>query len=543
MKRLVGILVAVCMIGSVAVFISGCGQTTPQIKTEVSTVPQPKGLTIRGTVYGEGLTGNLKNPLAGVALTLNGGMVTADGRATYTRVTTTDANGGYVFTDLPESSMVLSNGVIKIADSEANIGNTIVAIKDGYQRQITSHITLKNGTGSNPLPDNSEVNVDIIMYSNPVVMSMSPLPGSTLEAAANTIAVNFNEAMDKTTVRPALTCYGVRDYSIGDTQTLTCTWSADSKTLYVTTGPLLQNKMYQLEVDPGQVAKDVDGNRLDASGGYYAGGISDSIYNGSECEGYLYRTASGGAPGSPSGVLLTVDTKNKVDFTDLIDFTDPVKLSWLAPATGTISGYKVYISNSANGPWAQLGNSVTENRFSSTVQAVNDAIYGTGSQYNASCIKQMAFVTDTIYFRVVAFNAEGEGASATVSMRDSVKPQLEGADIHAEHIGVPSSLASALPVYDETGSATFEGCYLSFSEPMDPTSLSNASKYTISTGQTVESASLVYQNRGTYIVELTFMTSIEPGTSEVSVEASSTGPMDLSGNMMDSTANTYTISY
>ena len=541
MKRLVVILVAVCMIGSVAILISGCGQTTPQIKTEVSTVPQPKGLTIRGTVYVEGLSGNLKNPLAGVALTLNGGVVTADGRATYTRVTTSDANGGYVFTDLPQSAAGVSIAQVATIQGQSPFtpsGNTIVAVKDGYQRQITSNISL---SGSKPLSDNSEINVDIVMSSNPIVLSMSPLPGSTIEAAANTIVVNFNEAMDKPTVRPELNCEGVRDYAIGDTQTLTCTWSADSKTLYVTTGSLLPNKVYQLMIDPNNIAKDVDGYTLDTNGGYNAGGLSQYIYNGSYGEGYyyVYRTSSGGAPDAPTGVLLTVDTKNKIDFNDVVSYSNPVKLSWLAPVTGSLpSGYKIYISNSATGPWEQLGDSVTENRFNSTILDVNRAIYGPYWDINTSYIKQLAFVVDTVYFKVVAFNAEGEGASAVVSMRDSVGPSIRTVAMTPSAAGIPWEIASALPYYFDGGSATYEGCYVQFTEPMDPDSLTDVTKYTISSGQTVESAALVYENNGVYVAQLTFSASVEPNVNVLTVEAISTGPKDLSGNMIDATGNT-----
>ena len=544
MKRLVVALVAVCMIGSVAVLISGCGQTTPQIKTEVSTVPQPKGLTIRGTVYGEGLSGNLKNPLAGVVLTLNGGAVTADGRATYTRVTTSDANGGYVFTDLPQSasSINFTSASIK-ATYNINSGNTIVAVKDGYQKQINYNISLTNGTGSNPLPDNSEINVDIVMTSNPVILSMSPMPGTTVEAAANTIAVNFNEAMDKSTIRPTLSCKGMRGYSsIGDTQTLTTTWSADSKTLYITTGPLLQNKEYQLLVDPNQIGRDIDGFALDNSGGVYDGGLASSIYNGSDAEegNYHYRTASGGAPGAPTGVLLTVNGTTSIDVWD-VAFGESVDLSWIAPQSGNVSGYKVYVSNSASGPWQLLDDPTTQNSFSSDTNTINVVLYGLNwAQYNASCIKQMAFVTDPTYFKVAAFNAEGETASAAVHMRDNVKPKIVSASLDPvngwnSNYSVPSALRASLTDFGNV--STYEGCYLFFYEPMDPATLSDASKYTVSTGQTVTAATLVYNSPMSYCVQLTFNASIEPGESMVTVEASSTGPKDISGNIMDTEIN------
>lgn len=519
-----GLLVIGCLL--LVASLIGCGQTTPQIKTEVTTTPQPQGLTIRGAVYGNTIDGNCGNPLSEVVVILNGSGPTAAGvkaaLAVYTNVTTTDAKGQFVFTDLPEGSYSWSDGF------------TIVATKEGYQRFIQSGIGM---SGLDPLPDNSEINVDIAMDGDPVVLSISPVPGTTIEAAVQTIAVAFNEAMDPSTVRPALTSQGMRTFAIADTQPLTTTWSADGKILYITTGALLANKRYQLEVDPSGIAKDASGYALEASAPTNSGGLDNTIYNQTSAD-YYYRTASGGAPGAPTGVLLTVNNQTAIDYSDA-DSSHYVDLSWLAPASGVISGYKIYVSNSSSGPWALLDDDIVRNTDSITNTKVNQVLYG--AFYNADSIRQMAFVTDTVYFRIAAINAEGETTSETVAMRDSVKPTITthtgAVDRNPNVVGI-GSVYMALTNFALTGATLNKGCYIAFSEPMNPASLTNPTKYTLSTG-TVTSATVVFNDNGVTVVQLVFSGAINPGVDTVTVSTS--GPVDLSGNVMSGTGNSRAI--
>jgi hypothetical protein len=210
MKRFLLALIAVGLIGLTGLMVAGCGQSVPQVSTTSS---QPKGLTIRGTVYGYNLSWNRDLPLAGVILFLSGDKVN--------KTTTTNAAGEYSFTDLP------SNNV-----GSGSSGYNIVATKEGYQRHIVTGLTFGSDSTA-PVPDNSVLTQDIAMMNNPIVMNISPYPGATIEAGVNTIAIQFNEAMDASSVRPLLRSWGLRTFAIADTQTFTTTWSADSKTLYI----------------------------------------------------------------------------------------------------------------------------------------------------------------------------------------------------------------------------------------------------------------------------------------------------------------------
>ena len=49
MKKTAVLLIGISLLMVLGYVVTGCGQATPQISTSSS---QPKGLTIRGTVYG-----------------------------------------------------------------------------------------------------------------------------------------------------------------------------------------------------------------------------------------------------------------------------------------------------------------------------------------------------------------------------------------------------------------------------------------------------------------------------------------------------------
>lgn len=496
----------VLIVGLVAM-VAGCGQQTPEIK---NSIPKPEGLTIRGTVRSINTAGGLiGSPLAGVVLVL-------DGQST-NKTDTTDSNGDYSFTSLGEGTY------------------RITATLDGYQRNVGGTVTI--GGGLQPTSDNTDVINDINMVDQPVVLSISPDPGVTVEAAAQTITVAFNEAMDPSTVRPALTTGTIRTLAIADTQTLTTSWSADSKTLTITTGVLLANHNYGLALDSGNNATDAAGNAIDTSGGTTsnAGGIAIGVYNS-----VAYRTASGGAPGAPTGLLLSINGKARgsIGYADVRLGTENVNLSWLTPSSGQISSYSIYVGTSSSGPWYLLGTS-SNNTFSSTVTTVNTRLYG--ATYDPSCIKHMAFVTDAVHFNVVAANAEGESTGVTTSDRDAVEPQVfTWAVQDPTSLGI-SDVDNSLTDYSAAANLDM-GCYLVFrepapvNEPMDVSTLEDITKYTPSSSS-IASASVVYNSAGTTVVEITFAAAVVPGgTVQVLV-----GPADLSGNTIDTTADTATI--
>jgi len=516
------------VIGSLIVgFLAvGCGTQTPQIQTSSN---QPSGLVIRGTVYALNQSGTIMdNPVAGVVLFLSGDSVS--------RTTTTNANGEYSFANLPSNNT-----------GSGSQGYNIVATKEGYQRTMTNNLNFGSMVGS-PVPDNSILTQDITLSNRPVVLSISPVPGTTIEAVAKTFTVVFDEAMDQSSVRPSLTCTGIRTFTIGDTQTLSATWSADSKIMYITTlGALASNQTYRLQIDPGTLAKDLAGNLLDtlvaAPINTNSGGLTNAIYNQTSANNY-FRTASGGVPGAPTGLLVTVNGKTTIDYSDAISGGN-VNLSWLAPSgLISISGYKVYASTSSTGPWYGFSTVYTTNIAIPTINSVNQLLYGPNAPYNADCIRELAFVTDPVYFKVIAFNGDGEGTGVVSSaFRDSVRPILFSNAYR--NPAAPSLVAimnttGALPKYHtfvlpDVNPLQDKGCYLIFTEPMNLSNLTDASKYTIG-AVAAASATIVYNSNGYTVVELTFTNPI--ATTGAVVTLSIAGVTDLSNNQLSDAAYT-----
>ncbi|MDD5383051.1 MAG: Ig-like domain-containing protein [Candidatus Margulisbacteria bacterium] len=546
MKKIVALLTLVFVVGTLGL-VSGCSQTTPEIKTQNSTTPQPTGLTIRGTVYGlspdtlgsggllAALLGSLPIPRSDSGTKLAGATVVLSGNS-QTWTATTDANGEYAITDLPTTPTALLGG-----------GFTVAVTKDGYQRTIVTGVTLGN---ESTVPNNTEITRDIAMLNNPIITSITPAPGSTIEASGTTITVEFNEAIDTSTILPYLNVIGVRSYAL-NTPNLTTAWSNGNKTCKITIKALLPNTQYVLQVnglfDPAAdcptTIRDLQGSPLDVSGGIATGGngLADSTYNASlnstnggtpdmsPNPNAYYRTTAGSAPGTPTGVLLCVNsgTTNgaNIDYLD-VNAAQLVALSWLAPSTGgPISNYLIYTTVNTLGAWSYLGQTAG-NLFAAAADDLNTAIYG--ATYNASCIRKMAFVTDKVYFKILPVNGEYEGTGAIISGRDNVQPQVASVARDPSLVGVPAAIASALTDYSAAGTTQDLGCYIVFTEPMSVSSLQTASSYTLSTGGPVTAAKVVYDSGGFTVVQLTATSAITmPGGT---VTVSTTVPKDLSGN-------------
>lgn len=508
------------VIGSLVIGILavGCGTSAPQIQTSSQA---PTGLSIRGTVYANTNVANASQstPLAGAVLSLSGD--------TANRTTTTNANGEYVFGDLTANNTGFGQGY------------TIVATKEGYQRQIITSLNFGSGILS-PVQDGSVLTQDFNLIDNPVVLSISPAPRTIVTAAQTTFTVAFNEAMDQSSVKPSFTCTGIRASAVGDTQTLTATWSADSKVMYLTTnGASFANVTYQLQVNPGASrAADLAGNLLDpltAAGN--SGGLAAVVYNAAN-----YLTAANGAPDAPTGLLVTVNDKTTIDFSDAIVGGDNVQLSWIN-SSGLVSGYRVYVAKSASGPWAKLGADSPNTFAGPTITNVNDALYIAGS-WNIDASRNLAFVTDSIYFKVVAFNGDGEGTAAVSSaLRDSVKPRVFTAGVVRPCYRNPVTPAlfintpGALTDYSLAGATQNMGCYIRFNEPMDISALKNTAKYIPTTGAgTVASATVVSNVGGVAVVQLIF-TAGNPNPPGNTITVATDTQKDLSGNLMDDTTD------
>jgi hypothetical protein len=467
MRKILGLVLVLAMVG---MLVAGCSTTTPEIKTIVS---QPKGLTIRGTVYGRN-QGDLEgDPLSGVVLFLSGDSAS--------RTTATNSKGEYVFSGVPATG------------TGAN-GFNIVATKEGYQRAIRRDIDF--GEDTTP-PNNSVTTIDIYLNNRPVVNSITPAPGVTIEVSSNFV-VAFNEAMDISSVRPSLTAQGVRTYAIGDTSTINTSWSSDHKTLTITpTGNLLPNTNYGLAVDPLDTARDASGNDLDTYP-EYSGGLVDTVYNATQ-ERYYHRTASGGFPGAPTGLHLTVSGGGGVVLPANLDYIAIIGgealLNWHAPTSGgPISGYRVYVSNSSTGPW-HLADTIAGNSAAIAVDDVNISIHGDGD-FDPVSKGNAAFINYKVYFRVVAYNADGESSAAAAEAQDATGPQLDATAFSGRSLGagfLGTTLFNAYYLVALTAGTDTKIAYIAFNEPVDPSSIT-ATNFTHSAG-TVNSATLLTSYR------------------------------------------------
>jgi hypothetical protein len=151
----------------------------------------------------------------------------------------------------------------------------------------------------------------------------------------------------------------------------------------------------------------------------------------------------------------------------------------------------------------------------------------------------MAFVTDAVHFKVVAYNPEGESTGVATSERDAVKPSVTWAPQDPTTLGI-GNVGNSLPDYSAAANLNM-GCYIVFQEggagePMDVSTLEDTTKYTPSSSS-IATAKVVYNSGGTTVVQITFAAAVAPGGT---VQVLS-GPADLSGNTIDTTADTATI--
>jgi hypothetical protein len=349
------------------------------------------------------------------------------------------------------------------------------------------------------------------------------------------ITVIFNEAMDTASVIPVLVPSGLRAFDLGDNQNVTSAWSSDNKTLTITSsGPLLANKTYALDVDTGGSAQDVDGNVLDTTGGAATGGggITSAVYNLLPA-GISYRSASGGVPNAPTDLNLNVIGTTEVDFAQANTGAGNIQLTWLAPATGEVSTYNVYVAKDDAGPWTFVNNTGV-NSIGFTVTTLNTTLYG--GMFNAGCIKTLAFITEPVHFKVVAANGEGEGAAVTMMKRDSIGPKPAGLVRNPAGVNSPITAAEGGSLTNYNAGAEANGGYYAWwNEPMDLDTVENAALYkahtnTAAGGLTASSAQVVYNSGGVTLVEVNFGGSLFSAVTPGTIEA---GPVDLSGNSME----------
>lgn len=472
---------------SIALMLTGCGQNS----TVDTASSQPEGIKIKGIVREVTLGGTVGGAVAGAVVSLAGDSVN--------KTVTVNSAGEYLIEGIPDGYY------------------NIIITAEGYIRGRVTGLVIK--PGSYISADNTITIQDVLLNSSPIISAVSPTPNSII-ASNQAITVTFDEPMDPTTVRFNLNPIGLRAYALlpASTGRATTTWDSTGRIATVTpTTNLNMNTVYRLVVSPD--AKDLKGYPL--------------VYSGSDESLALtqeFRVVSGGVPGAPSGVAVTVNgrTDEAFNFWDVANPANGVALNWQPPALTNITGYKVYVAkDGAN--YVYLG-AVADNMASFTVQNIIDAIFGSGTTANPISRRDFPFVNYSVSFKVVAYNGDGETAVVTTALRDKIGPSMS------------NSWATMADVITDQGvfvpgiTAADNSVYIQFNEPIDHSTLIK-DNFTFSGGLTVVSVDFIYTECRNYVTYCRIKANGAVSGSGQSLTATS-GVKDLSGNSVKSTANT-----
>lgn len=408
MKKYMLLGIAILTLGAL---VAGCGQQTPEVKT---TTNQPNGLVIRGvvrnTVLPGTVTGNVGDPLAGATVQISAAGAVAAGISAkiVAPPATTNANGEYIFSGIPDGNY------------------TLIVTKEGYQRTRVTGVYPKSSV---VVPADNTITVqDILLVSNPIVLSYSPIPNAVV-SNSQAFTITFNEAMDKSSTTFTLAPSGIRTLVTDASRVpITVVWDTASKVATITpVGAMISNETYSLAVVT--TGRDTEGYLITATGDQ-ALALTQT-----------YRIATGGLPGNPSDLVISTVTgaSSEADYLRVFDDAGTVgsgvrgiNLFWKSPASSVISGYSIYVADSATGNYAFLANS-TSNQYSTTVWEIAARLYGVllplaPRGIDPVCTKNWPFVNKKIYFKVAAFNGDGESTgAASGSLQDSIGPRLAGA--------------------------------------------------------------------------------------------------------------------
>lgn len=441
-----------------AAVIVGCGQQNPQM---IQSSTQPGNITIQGTLYP--LEINFVpsfslvsgEPIAGAHVRIDG-----DSGAW---TTISDANGQYRFVGVPDGSYLLSVTV------------------EGYLYGTPATIISIKPIGNTPAEGTVNTQ-DIALLTFATIIGYSPAPGSTI-TANQTFEVTFNAPMDTSTVRFKLIPQGIRSSAIdsGSTVQVDLNWSDNNRKVAITPkADLIPNENYRLQMDysgffviPPYYPLDARGEKY-ISGSIVAGpGIADILPHFAD-----YKTAAGGVPSAPSSLQVLINEKptSEVDAGDVLETAADMKLNW-SPSAGNVTGYRVYIAKSGsrdNYVPLEARNSTmtstTESYFKTNITKVINALYGAGAEVNPVSTGNYPLINNTVYFKVVAYNGDGESAGPEVAVRDVVGPQA----------GVPGDDYVAEPFPGQVGNGYYfppidvsekDRIYIFIREPVDPSTV------------------------------------------------------------------------
>ena len=462
MKNKVPLLFGVLLI---TVLAYGCGQQSPSMNTFFT---QPQGVTLRGTIYEFQSNFQLGVPVADAIVTLDGDRGNWTARA--------NAKGEYSFPGLPDGSYIVS------------------VSKEGYSNL--------NSIWSTPIKsfalkaaDNTITTVNAFLFVFPAIKQFSPATGSVI-TNNQVFKVTFDKAMDTSTVQFVLTSLGLRASLIsGGTVQLNVSWSADNKEATINPiGGLNSNEAYRLMIVPPTSLLpepyDTEGN----SGLWTWGAIfdeSDNVFSD-------YRVTTGGVPLPPANLQVIVGGQptSELDSFNVADFTEDAQLSWAPSPSTNITGYKIYVARSGSlNNYSPLeaksttATSTSNNYFTSEISKVVTSLYGSLAEVNPISTGNYPFINNTVYFRVVAYNGDGESAPIEVSARDVVSPRAGFALPNYQAEPFPGAVVNGLFV-PGIDAAEKDRLYIMVHEPVDPATVVGAN-FALDGGLTIVSARLI----------------------------------------------------
>jgi hypothetical protein len=427
LKKFVSIGIGVTL--ALGILVVGCGEQTPEVKIETAS---PQNLVCKGIVYGNYWLEAGSSWHAHSIGPVSSAMVTLVG-SYETKSAVTNADGEYVF-------------------EKVKYGNYVIEVtKEGYQRgegylEIGEMLMYGSANASSVkasnVPDGAIFTVDLDMGINPVMRSVLPLPNSTIETDA-VFTITFNKPIDTATVRPSFVSAGVRTFAAGDTVSVSTAWSGNDTVLTVTPlSPLLPNEVYHFYLGPNEFAdvKDKEGYRLASSTSPSYGIPVTEQGNVIENNDYFtYYTASGGAPGAPSDLMVSIysgmadyiftSEATGVNYWHLTETASNINLYCDPPSSGgPITGYRFYaaIEPASVSDFVLLGSTVN-NYYSRTVAELITALYGSGSTVDPLSTQNYPFINKAVYFKAVTYNGDGESTqeASTGALKELVPPLLD----------------------------------------------------------------------------------------------------------------------
>lgn len=368
MQKVYKLIFSLCLIALMGVSIVGCGQSTPTINTSNS---QPNGLKIKGVIREYTLNGTVGSAIAGAVVALSGDSVN--------KTVVTNNAGEYVIDGIPDGSY------------------NIVVTAEGYTRNRTNGIVIKP---SSFVPADNTITVqDVVLSSNPIMTTISPTPNSII-GSSQAFTVTFNEPMDTSSVVFSLAPTGLRTFvASGTTVPVTVAWDSTNKVATVTPATnMVMNTNYSLSVS----SSSIDPN------GYAIATSADNALALAQS----FRVATGGVAGTPGDIMVnyagTTTLEAATFATAYGGGNADFRLYW-GPATGNVTGYNIYVANSATGAYTWLTNSST-NSLTTNTNALETALYGNNS-INPVSMGNFPLINVPLYVKVAAYNGDGESTA------------------------------------------------------------------------------------------------------------------------------------